>query len=127
MQKYFRIILSLALIALLAVAAFSADVTGKWKSEFNSQIGIQKYTYEFKVEGEKLTGKVIAERAGTTSEAAITDGKIVGDEISFKEMLNYQGQEFAVEYKGKVSGDEIKLTRKVGDMAAYDIVLKRAQ
>jgi len=31
-------------------------VTGTWKSEFDSQIGHQKYTFTFQQDGSKLTG-----------------------------------------------------------------------
>src|SRR6266699_2017974 len=41
-----------------------ADVTGKWKSAFDTQIGNLKYIYEFKADGEKLTGKALREREG---------------------------------------------------------------
>ena len=41
----------------LGMAVLGADVTGKWTAEFDTQIGVQKYTYEFKVDGTKLTGK----------------------------------------------------------------------
>jgi len=35
--------LSLA-IAILPLGMFAADVTGTWKAEFETQIGLQKYT-----------------------------------------------------------------------------------
>jgi hypothetical protein len=50
-----------------------------------------------------------------------------GDEISFVEMQNYQGQQTKIVYKGKVSGDEIKFTRTVADMINEDLVAKRAK
>jgi len=37
----------------------AADVTGRWKSEFDTQIGHLKYIYEFKADGGKLTGKAL--------------------------------------------------------------------
>lgn len=111
-----RIPLAAAVVILVACPAFSADITGKWKSEFNSQIGVQKYIYEFKVEGNRLTCKATADRDGQTSEVVLTNGKINGDEISFAEALNYQGRDIRVEYKGKIAGDEIKLSRKVGSL-----------
>jgi hypothetical protein len=35
----------------------AADLAGKWKADFDSQIGPQKYAYEFKVDGGKYTCK----------------------------------------------------------------------
>jgi hypothetical protein len=46
-----------------------------------------------------------------------------GDEISFVENLNFQGMPLRIEYKGKLTGDEIKFTRKV----AEELVAKRAK
>ena len=115
---------SAVLMILAAVIAMAADVTGKWTSEFESQIGPQKYTFEFKVEGTKLTGKAVNAERGTTE---ITEGKVNGDEISFVENLKFEGNDIRIEYKGKVIGDEIKLNRKVADFANYDITAKRAK
>jgi hypothetical protein len=35
-------------LAALPCLAFAADVTGTWKAEFDSQIGLQKYTCTLK-------------------------------------------------------------------------------
>jgi hypothetical protein len=103
------------------------SVAGKWQAEFNTQIGVQKYVYEFKVDGEKLTGKAIGDIAGEKSDTEIKDGKIEGDEISFTEMVSFQDQEIQVDYRGKVSGDEIKFTRQVGDVATEELTAKRVK
>ena len=122
-------IFALAAFALALVgSAFAQDnVAGKWKAQFDSQIGTQKYTFEFKVDGTNVTGKAIGERQIGTNEVAITEGKINGDEISFVEPLKFQDNDIRVEYKGKLAGDELKLHRKVGDLAEYDIVAKRVK
>src|SRR5678815_2341478 len=44
-------------IVILVMSALAADPGGKWKTEFDTQVGVQKYTFVFKVDGEKLTGK----------------------------------------------------------------------
>ena len=49
------------------------------------------------------------------------------DEVSLAEMLEIQDQEVVVEFKGKLVGDELKLHRKVVDIAEYDIVAKRVK
>jgi hypothetical protein len=123
---------SIALAALslaLAGSARSADTTvaGKWQGEFDSQIGLQKYTYEFKVDGTNLTGRAIGIRDEGTNNVAITEGKIIKDEISFVEPLKFDDNDVRIEYTGKVSGDEIKLHRKVGDFAEEDLVAKRVK
>ena len=57
---------------------------------------------------------------------AITDGKIDGDKVSFNESLAIQDNTIVVEYTGTIAGDQLKLHRKVGDLAEYDIVANRA-
>ena len=107
-----RLALLTAAVALtFALSALAADVTGRWRAEFDSQIGVQKYTFELKVTGDKLTGKAYFERMGQKGEAELKEGKVSGDEVFFVEMANVQGNELRIEYKGKVAGDEIKFTR----------------
>lgn len=103
---------------------FAADISGKWTSSFESQVGAQKYTYDLKVTGDKITGQAISDQRGPVE---ITEGKITGDDVSFVEKANIQGNDIRIEYKGKVSGDEMKLTRKVGEFATYEIVAKRVK
>jgi hypothetical protein len=129
MKTYTKSIALAALTLALAGSARSADTTvaGKWKGQFDSQIGLQKYTYVFKVDGTNLTGRAIGIRDEETNNVAITEGKIVKDEISFVEPLKFDDNDVRIEYTGKVSGDEIKLHRKVGDFAEEDLVVKRVK
>jgi hypothetical protein len=116
------------LAAALATAAFpllGADITGKWKADFETQIGHLKYVYDLKADGEKVTGKAFRDRDGEKSEIELTDGKLKGDDISFVETVKFQDQDIRIEYTGKVAGDEIKFTRKVGDFATTEMVAKR--
>ena len=113
-----------ALTLALFVTALAGDISGKWKAEFDSQIGHQSYTYELKVEGDKITGKAISDQRGAVD---IKEGKISGDNVSFVEPANIQGNDIRIEYSGKVTGDEMKLTRKVGDLTSYEITAKRVK
>ena len=120
----------LLLVCLLggAVLAFSAaDFNGKWKTEFDTQVGLQKYTFNFQVEGEKLTGKASFERMEQKGEVDLLEGKVNGAEISFVEKLSFDGNDLRIEYKGKLNGDEISFTRKVGDFATEQFVAKRVK
>ena len=110
-----------------ALAAHAADVTGKWTAEFDSQVGPQKYVFDLKAEAGKVTGKATFERMGQKGEVELKDGKLTGDDISFVEMLDFQGQTIAITYVGKIAGDEIKFTRNVGDFAKEEIVAKRVK
>jgi hypothetical protein len=108
-----------------AAASGASPVAGQWLSEFDTQIGKQKYAFNFKVEGDNLTGKANAVIGEEKMETELKEGKVKGDEISFVEPMNFQGTELRIEYKGKLAGDEIKFTRKVGDVATEELVAKR--
>jgi hypothetical protein len=116
----------LALVSLAATAAaFAADVNGTWKASFDTQIGVQNYTYTFKVEGNKLTGKAKSELANAETE--IAEGTVNGDDISFVENLTFMDMPLRIVYKGKIAGDEIKFTRTILDMFMEELVAKRAK
>jgi opacity protein-like surface antigen len=111
------------LILIIAAAAVAADFNGTWTAAIDTQIGVQNYTYTFKVEGEKLTGKTKSQYG----ESEITGGVVKGDDITFVENLNYEGMPLKITYKGKISGDEIKFTRNVADISDETFVAKRAK
>jgi hypothetical protein len=107
----------------LALPAPAADASGKWTASFDTQVGVQNYTYTFKVDSAKLTGTAESQFGKTE----ITDGTVNGDAISFTENLDFQGNALKITYKGKISGDEIKFTRNVADMVSEEFVAKRAK
>lgn len=120
-MEYRKYLMQAVLVLLALGSAYGADATGQWKSEFDTPVGHRSYTYDLHADGDKLTGKAISDRG----ETEIQEGKISGDDVSFVEMLSFQGQEIRVEYKGKVRGDEMRLTRQVGDFGSMEIVAKR--
>jgi hypothetical protein len=122
-----RILAVAGISFLCAFPAHAADATGKWKAEFETQVGPQKYVFDLKVDGAKLTGKASFERMGQKGEADLTEGKVNGDEVSFVEKLDFQGNAISITYTGKLAGDEIKFTRKVGDFATEELVAKRVK
>jgi len=93
--------------AAFAAVASAADISGTWKGTAEMQGNAIARTFVFKVDGSKLTGETTSEMMGTS---AITDGKIDGDNISFTVTAKFQDNEMKLNYKGKVSGDTIKLT-----------------
>jgi hypothetical protein len=110
-------------LLLAAALLFAKDITGKWTASFETQIGVQNYTYDFKVDGEKLTGTA----KSNFGSGELTDGTLKGDEVAFTENLNFEGQLIKITYKGKIAGDEIKFTRQVGEIATEELVAKRSQ
>lgn len=114
-----------AILLALPVAAcvFAADVAGKWKAEFQTPDGQTRTSiFTFQVDGDKLTGTVSSPRG----EAPIQEGKISGDEISFVVVREFGGNEVRIHYKGKVAGDDLKLTVEFGDRS-FEMTAKRVR
>lgn len=119
-----RIAVALPVLVLgFALAALAADISGQWEATFNTQVGEQHYVYTFKVDGEKLTGTT----KSNFGSSDIQNGTVKGDDVSFVENLNYQGQALVITYTGKISGDEIKFTRDVNGAGKEDLVAKRVK
>jgi hypothetical protein len=112
-------------LALSVCSVWAADVTGVWKAQFDTQRGLQKYTFTLQQDGTKVTGNASAEVNGAKRESELKEGKIEGDVVSFVEPLNIQGNDLRITYTGKVSVNEIKFTRQVGDFASTEAVAKR--
>jgi len=96
-------------LLLAAVAAFAADVNGKWVAQAPGRGGeTREVTFNLKADGNQLTGSVTTQRG----DVPISEGKIEGDDISFAQVMEFNGNQVKLLYKGKVSGDEIKFTRQ---------------
>ena len=117
----------LALLScLLVIAAFAADVSGKWTAEVPGRGGnTMTQTFTLKADGGTLTGTVSGGRGGDVS---ITNGKVDGDTISFDVTREMQGNSMTMHYTGKVSGDQInfKAERQGGEGQAREFTAKRA-
>jgi hypothetical protein len=119
-----KLTLLLVFLGLAAITAVAADVNGQWIAQVPGRGGqLSETTFQFKADGTKLTGSITTQRG----ESAISDGKIEGDNISFTQTLEFGGNSFKFLYEGKVSGSEIKMTRKRegGQGQAQEFVAKR--
>lgn len=123
-----RSTLTLAAVTLsLFSLAHAAELAGRWTAEFDTQIGVQKYVYEFKIDADKITGRATYEHSLGKGEVQLTGIKLAGDDIAFAETQKIDGNDLAITYAGKIAGDEMKLTRQVGEFATEQVVAKRAQ
>jgi len=117
--------ITLLTLAVASLSTLAADLTGTWKAEFDTQRGLQKYTFTLKQDGTKVTGKSIAELNDQKREAELNEGKVEGDTVTFIEPLKIQDNELRITYTGKISDNEIKFTRKVGDFGSSEATAKR--
>lgn len=113
------------LIGLLSLAALAADVSGKWTAQMPGRGGqTREATFNLRADGNTLTGTV----SGRMGEMPISDGKIDGDQISFTQTMEFNGNSVKLIYKGTISGDQIKFVRmrQGGQGEGQEFIAKRA-
>jgi len=119
-----RLIVTLTLLLCVSFGVLAADVTGKWTAQVPSrQGGTREQSFNFKVDGDKLTGTI----SGRQGDIAISDGKASGDTISFTVKMEYGGNSVEQKYTGTVAGDEIKFKREGGQGPAREFTAKRVK
>jgi hypothetical protein len=117
-----KIGLAVLFLALGSVSALAADFNGKWTADVTTPRGTQTLTFDFHVDGATLTGKITTPRG----DMDISNGKVDGDNISFDQVMNFNGNERKITYTGKADGaDSIKFSRQMGDRPAMEFVAKR--
>jgi hypothetical protein len=125
------LVVFLAALILIPVSAGAADISGKWTAPATSPSGSPQgdRIFTFKVIGDKVTGTVITQQTVnatfevegqpkmvgklTTQSGGmleISDGKIIGNEVSFVTVTRMGTNEIKTNYKGTISGNEIKFT-----------------
>jgi hypothetical protein len=100
-----------AVIAIaLSCAVFAADISGPWEFSVETSQGSGSPSFEFKQDGEKLTGTY----SGMFGKAPLS-GTVKGDQVEFTfEVSNLDGK---VRYKGTLQGG----TRMKGDVEYGDV------
>lgn len=95
------------------------DLNGSWLGKVKTPDGNEiDVTYNFKVNGDKLTGAVVTQ----WGESPIVDGKIKGDEYSFTQHFN----DMQFMHSGKVSGDSIYAKIERADNPALEATFVRS-
>ena len=123
MSKLLRALVFTGLVG-VACLAYAADVSGKWTTSFDTQVGKQEYAYEFKVQGATLTGTA---KGNLITDSALSDGKVDGNKISFVEKGSYMGMPLTFNYSGEIVGDEIHFKRELMGFPAEEFVAKRSK
>jgi hypothetical protein len=113
------------LLTLTARIAAAQGAVGTWSTQFDTQVGQQKYVFVFKQDGAALSGTAKAEMSGQPRHVVFNDVKLKGDTVTFTENFEFQGNAVPISYTGVVAGNEIKFVRKVADFATENFVAKR--
>lgn len=116
-------LVALALIccAIFALGAVFLNMNGKWTGSITGPDGNDiALTYDFKTDGDKLTGTILAQG----DELKLDSGKINGTDFSFK-VTNSQG--VVIPHSGKyiANGDSVSMNITYQDYKFHS-TLKRA-
>lgn len=94
----------------LTLAAFAADITGKWDFTVETSAGSGSPVFELTQKGEDVSGTY----TGALGQAKVA-GTVKGDAVVLKFTVDYGGETVNVEYQGKLeSAAKIKGTVKLG-------------
>ena len=118
-----RALLAFVMILGLAARVWASDVTGKWVGSVETPNGPIELTYEFKADGEALSGTV----ASAMGSLPLNKGKIAGNVLTYEVALegavithqatiNEAGTEIAVKATGEWGTSEY-VVKKVVDAA----------
>jgi len=113
-----KVLIGGILFAALMVIGLAAGIDGRWEGTFSSPNGDMDLVFNFKTDGQNLTGTVDSQMG----EMPISNGKIDGDEFSFD--VDAMGE--AITHKGTVNGDSIhmKVSSSFGE---WELDLNRAK
>jgi len=120
-----RILLATAVLCVIfAGAVLAADISGNWSGTMQMGDNPLDLTFVFKQDGEKLTGTV----ATPSGDLPLSEGKVVGDKISFFVMADMGGTPTKFISVGTIKGDEITIATKTDAGEDYgSMVLKRVK
>jgi len=114
-----RVLLAVVMTIGMAASAFAADVTGKWVGSVETPNGPIELTYEFKAEGETLSGTV----ASAMGSLPLNKGKIAGKVLTYEVALE-GGAVITCEATINEAGTEIVI-KATGEWGTNEYVVKK--
>ncbi len=108
--------------ALTLGVSFAADIDGKWTGQIEGRNGPQTRTLTLKASDNVLTGSIQGGRGGPVE---ISNGKIDGGNVSFTVVREFGDNKITQEYKGTISGGELKLTVSGGRGEPREVTYKK--
>jgi hypothetical protein len=115
----------LKLLGILALASgllSAADIDGKWMAKVGKD-GKVNETLTLKSNGNQLTGTL----ARPNGSANITEGMISGNNVSFKVVRDRDGKSVTQQYKGTISGGDLKMTITGRRGGTRDVAFKKTK
>ncbi len=116
-----RWLLLVPILLLGSVPVFAqADVAGNWRVEFVVPTGEMATNMTINQKGTTLSGRVVNENGEFPLE-----GKIVDDQITVEWTVPEQGQPMKIVVRGKVRGEEIEGTARLGNVGEGSLYARR--
>ena len=101
----------LLVLAMFATVPAHADVAGNWRVEFVVPTGELTVTMTINQDGAKLTGRVVNEDGEFPLE-----GSVAEDQVTVTWTVPEQGAPMQITMKGKVEGESITGTARLGNV-----------
>lgn len=98
----------IALAALTLWVSFAAEIDGKWTGQVEGRNGAQTQTLTLKASGSTLSGT------------------IDGDKVAFTVVREFGERKITQEFKGQLSGEELKLTVSGGRRGPVEVTYKKS-
>src|SRR5215467_8397260 len=103
--------LALAVVTLFVAPALAqADMSGEWAISFDSPQGPQEFTMYVQQQGPRLTGRLTSEYGEFPLR-----GSIDGNTFTINWSMPDAGRELDITFNGKVDGDSMTGTAKLGN------------
>ena len=111
-NRRMKIALALALAAMFLVlpALAQTDMSGEWAIAFNAPQGPQEFTMYVQQQGPRLTGRLTSEYGEFPLR-----GSIDGNAFTINWSMPDGGRELDITFAGKVEGDNMTGTAKLGN------------
>ena len=102
---------AIAVVSLLVFsAAAQTDMSGEWVVQFQAPQGPQEFTMYVQQQGPRLTGRLTSEYGEFPLR-----GSIDGDTFTINWSMPDAGRELPITFNGKVDGDKMTGTAKLGN------------
>jgi len=122
-------LIALAVVAVFALAAWAADVSGTWEMSSPGRGG-EMMTRDITIvqEGDKIkvTMPGRPNQDGTPGEPIVSEGTVEGNAIQWKVVRQTPRGEMTMEYKGTIEGDTMKGTYMMMDREVEWTAKKKA-
>ena len=120
MMRTTALVLAVCLAAAAAPRGAETTAAGEWRVAFVVPTGTRTVSMYIRQTGTKLTGAVVNEDGEFPLE-----GRLTGDQVTVSWSVPEDGKLMEITMKGKLSGDMITGTAKIGDVGEGPLTARR--